>query len=134
LHELKIGGRIAISQRRIIGPRFFHQSINSERQCDVILLPFVALLDENEIVNVCFQQGGTTAQIANKSMKLLDEVFGERTTSKGIWPQRSTEPIPPHFVSRGLQQQRSTRTIPHALDELKLQLPVSAVNKMTGPC
>jgi hypothetical protein len=97
-------------------------SPNTFARADDILFPFVALSDKNEIVNVCFQQDGTIAHTANKSRKLLDEVLGERTTSKGIWPQRSPDLTTPHFFFWGAEKAKVYLDNPHALDELKLQL------------
>jgi hypothetical protein len=71
-------------------PPFFSfvETINSERYCSQILLPFIVQLNEDEINNTFFQQGGATAHTTHRSMELLEEVFRECLLS---WPPRSPD-------------------------------------------
>ena len=70
-----------MSHRREVGPRFFSETLNSQRYCDIIVYPFIVQLKEDEINNAYFQQAGSTAHTAQKSMALLDE-FADRIISK----------------------------------------------------
>jgi hypothetical protein len=45
---------------------------------------FIGLLEEDEITYSLFQQDGATAHTANDSMKLLNEIFGERVISENM--------------------------------------------------
>jgi hypothetical protein len=45
---------------------------------------FIGLLEKDEITYSWFQQDGATAHTANNSMKLLNEIFGERVISRSL--------------------------------------------------
>jgi hypothetical protein len=49
-----------------------------------MLYDFVSLLEEDEITYSLFQQDGATAHTATNSMKLLNELFGERVISSVV--------------------------------------------------
>jgi hypothetical protein len=49
LHPMKVGVWIAVSRRRLIGPIFFHQTINAERYRELILNEFINQLDDEEL-------------------------------------------------------------------------------------
>jgi hypothetical protein len=74
LNDQKLGVWVAISRRRIVGPLFFEETVNSERNCSM-LHEFIGLLEEDEITYFRFQQDGATAHTANNSMKMLNEIF-----------------------------------------------------------
>jgi hypothetical protein len=61
LHSDKICVWVAISRRRIIGPIFFTETIDSDRYCLQILFPFIDQLNEDEINNALFQQDFATS-------------------------------------------------------------------------
>jgi hypothetical protein len=61
------------------------RTVNSERHCSV-LYDFIGLLEQDEITYSWFQQDGATAHTANNSMKLLNEISGERVFSANLWP------------------------------------------------
>jgi hypothetical protein len=73
-----------------------------------VLYDFIGLLEEDEIIYSWFQQDGATAHIANNSMKLLNEIFGELVISKSLWPPRSPDVTPIE------QQNLQCVVIPHA--------------------
>jgi hypothetical protein len=60
--------------------------VNSEHYCS-ILYDIIGLLEEDEIAS-WFQQDGCTAHTANNSVKLVNEIFGERVISTNLWPPR----------------------------------------------
>jgi hypothetical protein len=66
----------------IVGPSFFEER---KRYCSM-LHDFIGLLEEDEITYSWFQQDGATAHTASNSMKLLNEIFGERVISRKLWP------------------------------------------------
>jgi hypothetical protein len=81
LHDQKLRVSVAISRRRIVGPLFFEETMNSKRYCSM-LHDFIGLIEEDEITYSWFQQDGATSHTANNSMKLLNEIFGERVISR----------------------------------------------------
>jgi hypothetical protein len=60
-----------------------------------MLYNFICQLEEDEITYSWFQQDGATAHTANNSMKLLNEIFGERVISTNLCPPRSPNFTPP---------------------------------------
>jgi NADH:ubiquinone oxidoreductase subunit len=61
LHPVKVGVWIAVSRRRLIGPIFFHETINATRYREQILEIFINQLDDEELQNGYFQHDGATA-------------------------------------------------------------------------
>jgi hypothetical protein len=74
-----------------------------------MLHDFIGLLKEDEITYSRFQQDGATAHTANNSMKLLNEIFGER----------SPDLTPPDFYPWGAAKSAVYRDRPRTLNELK---------------
>ena len=97
LHDKKVGVWFAISKRRIIGPIFFMNTINSKRYCLDILHAFISQMTSDEINYSWFQQDCAAAHISGRSMNLLKEFFGDRIISKDVWPPRSPNLNPPDF-------------------------------------
>jgi hypothetical protein len=108
LHDLKVGVWCAISRMGIIGPIFFNDTINAERYRTDILEPFLGHLTERQIEEVWFQQDGATAHTASSSLQFLEDIFGNRIISRGIWPARSPDLTPPDYYighpAEGLRQ------------------------------
>ena len=67
LHNKKVGVLVAISRRRIVGPIFFMNTINSERYCWDILHAFIGQMTSDEINYSWFQQDGATAHTSGRS-------------------------------------------------------------------
>jgi hypothetical protein len=80
---------------------------------------FIGLLDEDEITYSWFQQDGATAHTANNSMKLLNEIFGERVFSRNLWPPCSPDLTTPDFYLWGAAKSAVYRDRPRTLNELK---------------
>ena len=95
LHPLKIGIWIAISRRRIIGTIFFNETINAERYQTAILTEFINQLHDDEISKGYFQQDGATAYTARTTIDYLQQCYGNRIISQGLWPSRSPDLTPP---------------------------------------
>jgi hypothetical protein len=82
----------AVSPRRIIGPIFFHETVNSDRYVNDILNPFFNQLTAEERQYGYFQQdNATTAHTANAAMVAIREVFDDRIISRGLCPPRSPD-------------------------------------------
>jgi hypothetical protein len=79
----------------------------------------IGLLEEDEITYSWFQQDGANAHTANNSMKLLNEIFGERVISRNLWLPRSPDLTPPDFYLWGAAKSAVYRDRPRALNELK---------------
>jgi hypothetical protein len=96
---------------------YFEESVNNKHYCSM-LYDFIGLLEEDEITYSWFQQYGATEHKSNKSMKLLNETFGERVISRILWPPRSLDLIPPDFYLWGAAKSAVYRDRPHTLNEL----------------
>ena len=55
LHDEKIGIWVGMSCRRIVGPIFFSETLNSQWYCDNIVYPFIVQLKEDDIDKAYFQ-------------------------------------------------------------------------------
>jgi hypothetical protein len=117
LLDQKLGVSVALSRRRIVGPLFFEETVNSKRYCSM-LHDFIGLFEEDEITYSWFQQDGATAHTAYNSMKLLNEIFGERVISRNVWPPRSPDLTPPVYLW-GAAKSAVYRDRPRSLNELK---------------
>jgi hypothetical protein len=56
LQPIKTSAWVAMSRRRIIGPIFFNETINSQRYRRRLLDPFINQLDDVELTNGYFQR------------------------------------------------------------------------------
>jgi hypothetical protein len=100
LHPMKVGVWIADLRRRLIGPIFFHQTINAERYRELILNEFINQLDDEELQYGYFQQDGATPHTTQANLQYLSDFFGDRVISRGTntpWPPRSPDLTPLEF-------------------------------------
>ena len=74
---------------------------------------------ENKGLNGWFQQDSATADTANQSMHELRSVFGDRISSRGLWPPRSPDITPCNFYLWGTLNNRVHASNPHTLEEFK---------------
>jgi hypothetical protein len=88
LHSEKVGVWCAVSPRRIIGSIFFHNTVNSDRYINDILIPFFDQLNAEERHYGYFQQDAT-AHTTNATLVVIQEVFQDRIISRGLLPPRS---------------------------------------------
>lgn len=126
LHDLKVGVWCAVSARRIIGPIFFHQTVNSERYIANIFNPFVAALTEEETTYGYFQQDGATAHTSRRTMDHIHTIFTpDRVVSRGqsdlspSWPPRSPDLSVCDYFLWGTLKAKVYRNNPHCLQELQ---------------
>jgi hypothetical protein len=115
LHDVKLGVWCAISARRITGLVIFHEAINSERYVRLILSPFYIQQTNEEKSYAHFVQDNATAHIANNSMVALDNVFGERIISPGLWPPQSPDLNSCDFYLWGTLKEKVYVNNPHIL-------------------
>lgn len=118
-HDPKVGVWCAVSARKVIGPVFFEETINSYRYVELILLPFFQELTKEEKLYGFFMQDSTMAHTADFSMAVLEEVFGERLITCGLWPPRSPDLNPCDYYLWGTLKDRVYVNSPHSLQELK---------------
>ena len=83
LHPLKVGVWIAMSRRKIIGPFFFEETVNSNRYI-AILSKFIGELSDDEKSRAVFQQDGATAHTSNVTLTWLRCNFGDRLITKNL--------------------------------------------------
>lgn len=120
LHPAKIGVWCAISRQRIVGPIFFEQTVNGEVYRNIVR-QFVALLEPQE--RYCwFQQDGATCHTSRETMDFLQEFFGGRIISKGLWPPRSPDLTSPDYFLWGYIKSEAFKNNPHSIDELKANI------------
>ncbi|KAJ3663138.1 hypothetical protein Zmor_007447 [Zophobas morio] len=119
LHPIKVGVWVAISRRRIIGPIFFHDTVNADRYRTNILLPFFEQLHDDECQYGYFQQDGATAHTAGSTLRFLQEVYDDRIISQGLWPPRSPDLTAPDFFLCGHLKNNVFKNRLHTIDELQ---------------
>jgi hypothetical protein len=124
LHDQKVRMWCAISPMRIIGPIFLNDSTNAERYSTDILEPFLGHLTEREIEKAWFQQDGATAHTASSSLQFLEDIFGNRVISRGIWPARSPVLTPTACYLWDALKGKVYANSPHTVDELKAAITI----------
>jgi hypothetical protein len=85
---------------KLIGPIFFHQTINAERYRELVLNEFINQLDDEELQYGYFQQDGATPHTTRANLQYLSDFFGVRVISRGTntpWPSRSPDLTPLDF-------------------------------------
>jgi len=122
LHDQKVGVWCAISRTRIVGPIFFHDTVNSQRYINNILNPFFGELTDYEKQNGTFQQDNATAHTAHASIAAIREVFEDRVISRGRWPARSPDLNPCDFFLWGYLKAKVYENNPHTIDELETNI------------
>jgi hypothetical protein len=76
LHDQNVGVWCTVYGRRIIGPIFFYDTMNSEGYMNNILEPVFQILTEEKKQYAYFQQDKATAHTSQYSMEDLREIFG----------------------------------------------------------
>jgi hypothetical protein len=62
-------------------------------------------------------QDNTTAHTANHSMNEINQVFGDRVVTTGLWPPRSPDLNPCYFYLWGKLKDKVYVNSPHTLDQ-----------------
>lgn len=118
LHPIKIGIWVAVSRRRIIGPIFFEETINSIRYCNIID-QFYAELNDQERQTCWLQQDSATSHTSNYTMNHLTTLFNDRIIKKDLWPPRSPDLTPPDYFLFGHVKDSCFAKNPHTVQELR---------------
>jgi hypothetical protein len=79
--SIKIEVRYAISRKRIVGPIFFENTINSQEHLR-ILQEFIPELDEEEMNECYYQQDGASHHTSQLIAPNLTSYFGDRIISR----------------------------------------------------
>jgi len=82
--------------QRIIGPIFFDATITTAAYMETFNT-FVNQLDDEELSIGYFQQDGATSHTSHASMAKIQSFSGDHITSKGLWPPRSPNLMPPTY-------------------------------------
>jgi hypothetical protein len=91
---LKVGVWCAISRKKIVGPIFFDNNINSS-EYQKIIDQFVENLDCDYLHETFFQQDGATAHTAKNTAYQLENYFANRLISKSNRYLESVAEWPP---------------------------------------
>jgi hypothetical protein len=123
LRSQKIGCWCAISRKRIVGSIFFSETVTAEK-CQVIIMQFISLLNEEE--RFCWlQQDGATSHNANSTAEMLKQFFDDRIISNNLWPLRSPRLTPPDYFLWGYLKQVVYSNRPQTIEELKQYIEVT---------
>ena len=79
---------------------------------------FVDQLDDDELRNGYFQQGGATCHTSNESMTEIESFFDDRIISKALlWPPSSPDLSPPDFFRWGALKLKAYANKPRTVQE-----------------
>jgi hypothetical protein len=79
-----------------VGQLFFEEIITTQNYLS-LLTQFIALLEEN--VRDCrFQQDGANTLTAETRTAFLQDFFGDRIVTCGLWPPESPDLTPSEFI------------------------------------
>ena len=87
LHSVKVGVLLAVSRRRVIGPIFFHNTINSARYRKQIFEVFINQLNDEELQFGYFQQDWTPAHKTMENLRYSQEFYGNRIITQNFNPE-----------------------------------------------
>jgi hypothetical protein len=108
LHDIKVGAWCAVTSKRIIGPVFYNETINSQRYVNLILRPFFQELTDKE-------------KTAMLQLILLigrsSEVFGDQVIDQ--WPPCSPDLHLCNFYLWGMLKDKAYVHNSHMAEELK---------------
>jgi hypothetical protein len=88
-------------------------------RCTETFHDFLGHLTEGDIAEACFQQDSATCPAALASVRDLSLFFGDRIISKGLWPPRSPDLLPPDTFLYGYIKDSTYCNNSKHLDELK---------------
>jgi len=108
-----------MSWRRTIGPIFFDATFTTAAYIE-IFNNFVNQMDDEELSIGYFQQDGATSHFTSHHGR--NSVFcGNRVITKGLWPPRSPDLPPDHFLWGHLKG-RVYQNKPRTVDGLKAKI------------
>jgi len=83
---------------------------------------FVNQVDDEELSIGYFQQDVVTSHTSHASMAEIQSFFSDRVTSKGLWPLRSPNLMPPDYFLWGYLKGRVYQNKPRNIDALKANI------------
>ena len=83
---------------------------------------FVNQLDDEELSIRYFQQDGATSHTSHVSMAEIQSYIGDHVISKGLWPPRSPDLMPPDYFLWGYPKGRDYQNKPRTIDALKANI------------
>ena len=114
-------GRLAfwrhVAHSRIIGPVFFHETLNTACYLK-IFIEFVVQLDD-KLRNGYFQQVGATCHTLNESVTEIKSFFDDWIISKALWLPRSPDLSQPDFFLWGALKGKTYANKPCTIQELE---------------
>ena len=117
LHSAKTGVWCAMSRKKIIGPIFFSGRLNFEAYINIIM-EFIGNLEVED--RYCwFQQDGASCHTSAMTIATLQDFFGDRLITKGLWPPRSPDLSSLDFFLWGFLKDKVYLNKPQTLQELQ---------------
>jgi hypothetical protein len=101
-----------MSQRRLIGPIFFEDSLTAERYRNNILDVFINQLHDDELNHGYFQQDGATAHTTRETLRYLRQFVDDRLISRDLWAARSPALTPLDYLVSPLKKHHFQETCP----------------------
>lgn len=127
LHSKKVGVICFMSRRRIIGPIFFRETLNSDRFIQ-LFNEFVTYLTEEEKNFGYLQMDGATCHTSKRTRATVAEIFNDRIIIKPRWPARSPDLTPLDFYLWGNLKEKVYKDTPESLDCLEHNITQSIRN------
>ena len=143
LHPQKVTFWCGFHARGVIRPYFFvhendrHVTVIGERYRAMLEDYLWTKLDELDINDMWFQQGGAISHTAGVSIDLLKGKFGERVISRNgpvKWPPGSCDLTPLDFFLRGHIKSLVYANKPETLDDLKDNIQREIANVPVEMC
>jgi len=108
-------------RRRIFCPIIFDATIKTAAYMEIFNTT-VNQLDDEELSIGYFQQDGATSHTSHVSIAEIQSFFGDRVTSKGLWPRRSPDLTPPDYFLWRYLKGRVYQNKPRTTDALKANI------------
>ena len=123
LRDEKIMVWCAISVKRVFGPFFFSDYVNSRNYLEMLKTFFwPKILNTAEYKKYHFQQDGARPHTATAVQTWLTSRFGPKFITKEKWPPRSPDLNPCDFFLWGYLKARVYNPLPKTLEELKANI------------
>jgi hypothetical protein len=137
LHSAKLGVWAAMNAERVF-VCFFETTVNSEVYCGFVD-KLIETLTEDELNRGWFQQDNATAHTSRRSLDHIEQFFGQRVISKGLWPPRSPDLSPPDFFLWGYLKSKVYENKPETLLALRqnivqevTRIPLQLLRSVSG--
>ena len=99
-----------------------HLQCNHHHAYMEIFNAFVNHLEDEELSTGYFQQDVATSHTSHANVAEIQSFFGDRVTSKELWPPRSPDLTQPDYLLWGYLKGRVYRNKPRTIDALKANI------------